>query len=200
MGCADVKEITNLGKSSYYQLYKSGDVWARMRLNQKYNYLTGLIGVAIFLSLPTPLFAVSSVATVSVKVTHFLSMANTGAMSFGEVSINSVAGTVTLNSDGTRESGGGVRLNGSDSYSPARFVIEGAQNSNYSISFPEEVVMTDGYGNTLIVDQINTEIFDAGSSNSNGLKELVVGAKLNLDAYQANGVYSGSLVVEVEYR
>ena len=171
-----------------------------MRLNNKYNYLTGFIGAAIFLLLPTPLFAVSSVATVNVKITHFLSMANTGPMNFGEVSINSVAGAVTLNSDGTRESTGGVRLNGGGSFSPARFVIEGAQNANYSISFPEEVVMTDGYGNTLTIDQINSELFEAGESNSNGLKELVVGAKLNLEAYQAIGEYSGSLVVEVEYR
>ena len=171
-----------------------------MRLKNKYHYLTAFIGVALFLSLPTPLFAVSSIATVNVKITHFLSMTNTGAMNFGEVSINSVAGAVTLNSDGTRETSGGVRLNGGGSFSPARFVIEGAQNADYSISFPDEVVMTDGYGNTLIVDQISSELLDAGESNSNGLRELVVGAKLNLEAYQAIGDYAGSLVVEVEYR
>ena len=169
-------------------------------MKTKYNYLKCLIGVALFLSLPAPLLAVSSVATVNVKVSRFLSIANTGAMNFGEVSINSVAGEVTLKSDGTIEAAGGVRLNSGGSFSPAKFVIEGAQNSNYSISFPEEVVMTDGYGNTLIVDQINSELFDAGDSNSNGLKELVVGATLNLEAYQATGSYSGSLVVEVEYR
>ncbi len=171
-----------------------------MESKNKHSYLTGLIGVALFLSLPTPLFAVSAVATVNVRVTHFLSMTNTGAMNFGEVSINSVAGEVTLNSDGTRESVGGVVINGGGSFSPAKFVIEGAQNADYSISYPEEVVMTDGYGNTLIVSQINSELFDAGESNSNGLKELVVGAKLNLEAYQAKGDYAGSLVVEVEYR
>jgi len=148
----------------------------------------------------TPLYAVSSLATVNVKVTRFLSLANTGAMNFGEVSINSVAGAVILNSDGTREVDGGVKLNGSSSYSPAKFIIEGAQNSDYSISFPDEVVMTDGFGNTLVVNQINSEIFEAGGSASNSLKELVVGAKLNLEAYQATGSYSGSLVVEVEYR
>jgi hypothetical protein len=79
-------------------------------------------------------------------------------------------------------------------------VIEGAQNADYSVTFPDEVVMSDGYGNTLILSQINSELFDAGKSNSNGLRELVVGAKLNLEAYQATGTYSGSLVVEVEYR
>ena len=171
-----------------------------MRLNNKHNYITGLIGTALLLSLPTPLFAVSSVATVNVEISRFLSIVNTGAMNFGEVSINSVAGEVTLNSDGTREFAGGVKLNGGGSYSPARFVIEGSQNADYSISFPEEVVMTDGYGNTLTINQINGELFDVGESDSNGFKELTVGAKLNLDAYQATGTYSGSLAVEVEYR
>ena len=116
----------------------------------------------------TPLFAVSSVATVNVKVSRFLSMTNTDAMNFGEISINSVAGDVTLNADGTRESGGGVRLNGDGPFSPAKFVIEGAQNADYSVIFPDEVVMSDGYGNTLILNQINSELFDAGESNSNG--------------------------------
>ena len=171
-----------------------------MKLKTTKNYLNCLIGIALFFSLPAPLLAVSSVATVNVKVNRFLSVANTGAMNFGEVSINSVAGEVTLNSDGTIEAAGGVRFNAGGSFSPAKFVIEGAQNSNYSISFPEEVVMKDGNGNTLVVDQINSELFDAGDSNSNGLKELVVGATLNLEAYQATGAYSGSLVVEVEYR
>jgi hypothetical protein len=158
------------------------------------------MGVLLFFLTSTPLLAVSSVATVNVKVNRFLSMTNTSAMNFGEISINSVAGDVTLNSDGTRESAGGVRLNGDSSFSPAKFVIEGAQNADYSVTFPDEVVMSDGYGNTLILNQINSELFDAGESNSNGLKELVVGAKLNLEAYQVAGIYSGSLVVEVEYR
>lgn len=159
-----------------------------------------LAGAILFLSASSSLYAVSSVATVNVKVDHFLSMINTGAMNFGQVSINSVAGAVTLNTDGTRQSTGGVKVAGSSSYSPAKFVIEGAQNANYSVSFPEEVVMTDGYGNRLIVDHINSELLEVGSSGSNGLRELVVGAQLNLDAYQATGAYSGSLVVEVEYR
>ncbi len=171
-----------------------------MRFNNKHYYLTGLIGAALFLSLPAPLFAVSSVTAVTVKVNRFLSMSNTDTMNFGEVSINSVGGEVTLNSDGTRETAGGVKLDSSGSHSPAKFVIEGALNADYSISYPEEVVLTDGYGNDLVVNQINGELFDTGESSSNGLKELVVGAKLNLDAYQAVGAYSGSMVVEVEYR
>lgn len=171
-----------------------------MKLNYKHNSFIGFIGVLIFSLTSTPLFAVSSVATMSVKVNRYLSMSNTGAMNFGEVSINSVAGEVTLNADGTRESAGGIKLDSSGPHSPAKFVIEGAQNADYSISYPEEVVMSDGYGNTLIVNQISGELFDAGESNSNGLKELVVGAKLILEAYQTVGAYSGSLVVEVEYQ
>ena len=156
--------------------------------------------VLLWLDASTSLFAANSSATVNVKVHRFLAMSNVDGMNFGGVSINSVAGSVTIKSDGSRESAGGARINNRDSYSPAKFVIEGAPNADYSIKFPDEVVMTDGYGNTLIVDQIKSELFDAGSSGSNGLKELVVGAKLNLEAFQAAGSYNGSLAVVVEYR
>ena len=159
-----------------------------------------LITAILIFGVSTPLMAVSSVATVNVKVNRFLSVTNTMAMNFGEVSINSLAGAVIMKSDGTREYEGGVLLNSKDSYSPAKFIIEGAQNADYTISFPEEIVMTDGNGNTLLVDQINSEIFDAGENDSNALKELVVGARLNLEAFQATGDYSGNLLVEVEYQ
>ncbi len=171
-----------------------------MKISLTQNQFLKPVIFVLLLSVSAPLLAVNSVATVNVKVTRFLSMTNTGPMNFGEVSINSGAGAVTLNADGTRESTGGVKINGSGSYSPAKFVIEGAPNADYSISFPDEVVMTDGYGNTLIVDHINSELFDAGGTNPNSLKELVLGAKLNLEAYQATGAYSGSLIVEIEYR
>lgn len=159
-----------------------------------------LIVSMMLLAISTPLMAVSSVATVNVKISRFLSVTNISEMNFGEVSINSLAGAVMVKSDGTREFAGGVMLNSSDSFSPAKFVIEGARNADYSISFPKEIVMTDGNGNSLIVDQLSSEMLDAGESGSDGLKELVVGARLNLEAYQAIGDYSGSLVIEVEYR
>jgi len=155
---------------------------------------TGLIAVS------TPLLAVNSVATVAVKVNRFLAMANVSEMNFGAVSINSVAGAVTLKPDGTRESTGGVMFDQDGSFSLARFMIEGAQDADYSVSYPEQVLLSDGNGNSLVVDQFNGELFDAGETNSNGLRELVVGGRLNLEAYQAVGKYNGSLVVEVEYR
>ena len=175
-------------------------VYTRMKISLTQNQFLNLVVIVLLLSVSSPLFAVNSVATVNVKVSRFLSMTNTGPMNFGEVSINSVAGTVVLNSDGSRDTTGGVKVSGSSSYSLAKFVIEGAQNADYSVSFPDEVVMTDGYGNTLIVDHISSELFDAGRSGSNGLKELVLGAQLNLESYQATGSYKGTLVVEVEYR
>lgn len=169
-------------------------------LMKKTSILNQLITAALIYGVSTPLMAINSVATVNVKVNRFLSVTNTSAMNFGEVSINSLAGAVIMKSDGTREYEGGVLLNSKDSYSPAKFIIEGAHNADYTISFPEEIVMTDGNGNSLIVDQIQSEIFDAGENDSNGLKELVVGARLNLEAFQATGDYSGNLLVEVEYQ
>ena len=169
----------------------------QMKITLKKHQLFSLL---LLLVASSPIYAVSAVSNINVKVTRFLSITNTSEMSFGGVSVNSTAGTVTLNFDGVREANGGVVLNDSASFSPAKFLIEGARNSNYSISFPQEVVMTDGFGNTLVVDEVNSQLIDAGQSGINGLHELVVGARLNLEAYQASGAYQGSLVVDIEYQ
>ena len=158
------------------------------------------ITLLLLIATSSPLYAVSAVSTVSVKVIHFLSVTNTSEMSFGEVSGNSTAGTVTLNFDGVRESNGGALVADGGSYSPAKFLIEGIRNANFSISFPQEIVMTDGFGNTLKIDKFDSQFTDAGQSGANGLQELVVGARLNLEAYQVSGNYQGSLVVDIEYQ
>ena len=159
-----------------------------------------LTGILLLFVASTPLFAASSLATVNAKVIRHLTMTNTSEMNFGVVSINSSAGAVVLSTDGRRESTGGARINGSGTYSLAKFIIEGSRNADYSITFSQEIEMTDGHGNTLIIDQIDSKLVDVGESDGKGLRELVVGARLNLEAYQATGAYQGSLIVEVEYR
>ena len=168
-----------------------------MKTTSIFNRLTGIL---LLLVVSTPLFAASSLATVNAKVIRHLTMTNTSEMNFGVVSINSTAGAVVLSTDGRRESTGGARINGSGSYSLAKFMIEGSLNADYSITFSQEIEMSDGHGNTLTIDRINSKLVDAGESDGKGLRELVVGARLNLEAYQATGDYQGSLIVEVEYR
>ena len=69
--------------------------------------------------------AVTAVSTVNVKVARFLTITNTQSLEFGSVSVSATAGTVSVTHDNTRFATGGVTINPADSYSPAKFIIEG---------------------------------------------------------------------------
>jgi spore coat protein U-like protein len=142
--------------------------------------------------------AASAVSTISVSVTRSLSITNISALEFGSVSVSSTAGTVVIDTDGMRFSTGGVMVDPSGSYTPARFYIEGKPNANFSIKLPNRVEIRDGFGNTISVDNFNTSV-ESGTLDANGVLEFKVGGQINLDPNQNTGEYSGTMVVELNY-
>ena len=115
-----------------------------------------LAGILLLLAVSTPLFAASSVATVNAKVIRHLTMTNTSEMSFGVVSINSAAGAVVLSTDGRRESTGGARINGGGPFPVAKSLVEGSRSADYSRTFPKEMEMTGGRGNSLFLERVHS--------------------------------------------
>ena len=154
--------------------------------------------IAVALIMPASAFAASAISTINVSVTRFLTITNVSTLEFGSVSVSATAGTVVIGTDGMRFSTGGVVINPSGSYTPARFFIEGKPNTNFSIKLPEKVQLRDGNGNTIDVDNFNTNV-DSGTLDSNGVVEIKVGGQINLDANQNTGEYSGTMVVELNY-
>lgn len=140
----------------------------------------------------------SAVSTISVSVTRSLSITNISTLEFGSVSVSSTAGTVVIDTDGMRFSTGGVMVDPSGSYTPARFYIEGKPNANFSIKLPNRVELRDGFGNTISVDNFNTSV-ESGALDANGVLEFKVGGQINLDPNQNTGEYSGTMVVELNY-
>lgn len=155
---------------------------------------------AICLMLTPVAHSASAVANATVKVSHHTSVATVDDLSFGDVSVNSMAGAVLINADGSRTAEGGVQLGGADSFSPARFVIDGLPNTTYELAFPNQVEMMDEHGNTIVVDQLNSDSLAMGEQAFSGSQTLNVGGRLNLDANQPVGVYSGTLFVDIIYR
>ena len=143
-------------------------------------------------------FTASAVSTINVSVTRSLSITNISALEFGSISVSSTAGTVVIDTDGMRFSTGGVMIDPSGSYTPARFYIEGKPNANFSIKLPNTIELRDGYGNTISVDNFNTSV-EAGTLDANGVLEFKVGGQINLDPNQNTGEYSGTMVVELNY-
>lgn len=155
------------------------------------------IALAILL-VPGPSFAVSAVATVNVTVARFLSITNTSALEFGVVSASATAGSVVIDANGLRFTTGGVQINPSGLFTPAKFIIEGRPDASFSINLPEKVELRDGNGNTIEVNKFETNN-QTGNLDSNGALEVKVGGKINLDANQKSGDYSGVMIVELNY-
>lgn len=156
-----------------------------------------IIALAILL-LPAPAFAVSAMATINVTIARFLSITNTSSLDFGTISVSSTAGSVMVDTNGMRFTTGGVSINPAGLFTPAKFIIEGKPDASYSISLPDNVELRDGRGNTIHVDKLESGN-PAGKLDSNGALEIKVGGKINLDANQKSGDYSGVMIVELNY-
>ena len=168
-------------------------------MNTTRNLVT-LGAIALLMGVTLDAKAVTASAQIYVNISRHITMINVADLSFGDISVNNTAGSVMINADGSRQVNGGVTLGGNGMFQPARFVIEGAPNISFVLSFPELVEMTDGQGNTIRVDKFNTNTPLEGLVGSSGTQELNLGGRLNLDANQPTGAYSGTVNVELEYR
>ncbi|KPJ93401.1 MAG: hypothetical protein AMJ55_08050 [Gammaproteobacteria bacterium SG8_15] len=163
-----------------------------------YKLARSYLAIMTLLFMPVSGFAASAVSTINVSVTHSLSITNVSALEFGSISVSSTAGTVVIGTDGMRFSTGGVTINPSGNYTPAKFYIEGKPNANFSIKLPNTVELRDGYGNTITVDHFNASV-ESGTLDARGVLEFKVGGQINLDPNQSTGEYSGTMVVELNY-
>jgi len=154
--------------------------------------------VLVILLLPAPAFAVTAIATINVTVARFLSITNTSSLEFGTVSASATAGSVVVDINGMRFTTGGVSINPAGVFTPAKFIIEGKPDANFSISLPDTVELRDGKGNSIEVNKFESSA-KSGSLDGNGALEIKVGGKINLDANQKSGDYSGVMVVELNY-
>ena len=162
--------------------------------NALFQYFAG----TVLLSVSLTALAVSAVTTINVTVTRYLSITNTSTLEFGSVASSSTAGTVVVDVDGMRFATGGVSINSTGSYTPAKFVIEGKPNANFYIQLPDSVELRDGYGNIINVTDFRANV-KSGSLNMEGAMEIKVGGQINLDPNQSTGDYSGSMLIELNY-
>jgi len=159
---------------------------------------TILAASIVLLSASANSLAASAVTTIKVSVVRFLAITNTSMLEFGTVSPSTTAGTVFINYEGNRFATGGVTLSPGAFFSPARFYIEGKPDSQFTVQLPAKVVLRDGNGNTIDVNNFQTDV-KTGQLNSNGTLEINVGGQINLDPNQAGGDYTGTMTVELNY-
>jgi hypothetical protein len=130
-------------------------------------------------------------------------------LDFGDIIPGPTAGVVRILPDGTRTVTGGVQVAGS-THQPARFAGMGSRNQQVLISVSANTIQLTGPGAPMTLSQ-----FEIGSSPSvilsttptrfrinttNGQFNFPVGARLAVGANQADGVYSGTFAITLNYQ
>ena len=160
--------------------------------------LSGYFCILLVMITATPVHAGSAAGTAIATITRFLSITHISELEFGTVSASSAAGSVVIDIQGNRFSTGGVVINPSGAFTPAKFVIQGKPNASFTVSLPNIVELRDTAGNSIAVDNIKSSL-ESGRLGDEGALEITVGGQINLKANQSTGDYSGILVVELNY-
>ncbi|MFZ2339063.1 MAG: DUF4402 domain-containing protein [Bacteroidales bacterium] len=156
----------------------------------------------IFAGISTAAFAQTATATSNAAAVIIapLSITNTAGLHFGTIMRSATAGTVTITTDGTRSSLGGVTLSAlAPLHSAATFDLEGESGNEVLITLPVSTTITNGT-QTMTVDNFVSDPDDANPVTLTGAATVLrVGATLNVDADQPSGTYNGTFNVRVDY-
>lgn len=153
----------------------------------------------------------STTANASATIITPLAIAKTTDMDFGNVAVNTNAGTVVMTAAGARSTTGGALLPAvTGSPTQAVFNVTGQANYVYTITLPTNSPafnLTSG-SNTMVVSDFTsnptagqTGGVGNGTLNGSGLQVVGVGATLNVAASQAAGTYTAAtpFTVTVNY-
>lgn len=161
----------------------------------RFRYGPAALGAGgLALLLPLALWAGHQTALFAISVT------NNQGLSFGKFAAAS-AGSVTISPAGVRSATGGVVLLGSDGGAAAQFTVSGDSSLTYDIILPVDgvVSLTAAGGQTLPVRAFTSSPSGTGQLGIGGSQTLRVGATLDVGSGQAQGAYTGSFEVTVNY-
>jgi hypothetical protein len=168
---------------------------------KKLSLQSAVCAVAIFAS--SHAFAASQVtANASATVLSPISIAKVDDMSFGSfIAGPTAAGTVALTAESTTSrTGTSVVLDTGSPGAAAKFSVTGLSNGVFSITLPTSVTLTTTGSGTMTVDTFTTDLsLTAATLSVGGTADMYVGATLQVGAAQAEGTYTGTFDVSVNY-
>ena len=168
--------------------------------------------VAAFALSSTPAFAASQVsatpqAVAKVKVLRALTLTRKADLDFGTVVLSGSGTwggeTVTINSSGARTACGTTNITCSapaTGYSAATYNVTGSNNAVVAISVPATVSMSNGAGGTLSVNLAGAPTTLTLTSSGAPGDDFSFGGSVTLASTTADGAYSGSIAVTVDYQ
>ena len=167
-----------------------------MKFNKKLLVVVGLVGSSV---MGTNVMAASATSNASATIVTPIAINNTAALDFGSFS-HAAAGTVTIDTAGTRGSSGGVTLIGSGG-AAATFDVAGTASSAYSITLPASSTITDGTDTMTINTYVsNPDAGTGGTLDGAGAGTIAVGATLVVAGTEGAGAYTGTFDVTVDYQ
>lgn len=149
---------------------------------------------------------------VEVIIVSQLSFFKVDDLSFGRIIPGTTAGTVTVAPAGGRTTTGGVRLATGGIVQPATFAGKGSQNQTLTLSINATSRTLTRVGGTQTMTMDSFLIGSTPPTNltvapltfritsSTGMFEVPIGARLQVGANQAPGVYQGNFTLTLNYQ
>ena len=142
----------------------------------------------------------TATATASANVVTPIGISKTADMSFGNIAVSSVGGTVVLDTnDGTTATGGVTLPATAGTITSASFTVTGETDYTYAITLPTTATITDAVSTETMTLSDFTSSPSVTSTLTGGTETLTVGATLAVIAAQVAGAYTGDFDVTVEY-
>jgi Domain of unknown function (DUF4402) len=172
---------------------------------------TAIAAGAIGMILPTSnAMASSAGATSRSRIVKPVSIANTRDLDFGIVVRGTTAGTVTINAQsGARTKTGGVLLQGTTGFSSAAFTGAGTGGRLVRLTIGTPTITLNRVGGgTMTVNAFRISNNGAAPQTlprnytlpASGIDDISIGARLNVAANQAEGLYTGSFTISMDYQ
>lgn len=160
-----------------------------------------LVGSFVLISASASFAQTSANATASASAAIIapITISSDVNMDFGSIVPGISSGTVSLATDGTPSSSGGVTVV-TTGQTAASFTAQGEANTPYTITLPVSVTITNtgGAGETMTIDNfVSSPAAGSQTFGGSGTQIINVGARLNVDANQVPGTYTNASGIEV---
>lgn len=137
---------------------------------------------------------VTASATARATILQQITVTNTSDLDFGTVVSGASASTVAISTAGARTCGAGLTCTGPTT--SANFDITGTANAVVTITGDNSVTLTSG-SNSMTASLTRSA---ATATLTGGTSSVQVGGTLNVAANQADGAYSGTFNITVDYQ
>ena len=149
----------------------------------------------------------NATATASSTVIQAIAITKNTDLAFGNFSVGSTGGSVTVATNGTRTKTGDVVLMNGVTGTAAKFDVTGSGSLAYTITLGGDASLSDGAGHSMTLARVS-DLTGAGATSGNvtqgalsaGAQSIYVGGVLTVGADQVAGNYSGSISATVDYQ